>query len=53
MNPSAIQKAIKDYDYTSRQKKIAHLLPVRDKFVAYFNEDFIRQMKVDDYCIGK
>ena len=53
MKPSAIQKAIKDYDYTPRQKKIAHLLPVRDKFVAYFNEDFIRQMKVDDYCIGK
>lgn len=53
MKPSAIQKAIKEYDYTPRQKQIAHLLPIRGEFVAYFNQDFIRQMKVDDYCIGK
>ena len=53
MKPEAIQKAIREFDYAPRQKKIAHLLPIRDEFVAYFNKDFIRQMKVDDYAIGR
>lgn len=53
MKPEEIQKAIETFDYSPREKKIAHLLPIRDEFVAYFNEEFIRQMKVDDYAIGK
>ena len=53
MRPEAIQKAIREFDYSPREKQIAHLLPLREQFVAYFNEDFIRQMKVDDYAIGK
>jgi len=53
MTPEAIQKAIQEFDYSSREKKIAHLLPLREQFVGYFNRDFIRQMKVDDYAIGK
>ena len=53
MKPEAIQKAIQEFDYSPREKQIAHLLPIRKKFVAYFNKDFIRQMKVDDYAIGK
>ena len=53
MTSVQLQKAIDKYDYSAREKKIAHLLPLRDKFVTYFNEEFIRQMKVDDYAIGK
>ena len=53
MKPEEIQKAIQEFDYSPREKEIAHLLPIRDEFVAYFNEEFIRQMKVDDYAIGK
>lgn len=53
MKPEAIQKAIQEFDYSPREKEIANLLPLRDEFVAYFNEHFIRQMKVDDYAIGK
>ena len=53
MKPEVIQRAIQEFDYSPRKKKIAHLLPLRDEFVAYFNMDFIRRMKVDDYAIGK
>ena len=53
MRPELIQKAIEEFDYSSRERQIAHLLPIRDEFVTYFNEGFIRQMKVDDYAIGK
>lgn len=53
MKPEAIQKAIKEFDYSPREKQIARLLTLRDEFVTYFNEDFIRHMKVDDYAIGK
>ena len=53
MKPEAIQKAIREFDYSPREKRIARLLPVRDEFVKYFNEEFIRHMKVEDYAIGR
>ena len=53
MKPETIQKAIREFDYSPREKLIARLLPLRDEFVAYFNEDFIRHMKVEDYAIGR
>ena len=53
MRSEAIQKAIREFDYSPRRKQIAPLLPIRDEFVDYFNVEFIRHMKVDDYAIGR
>lgn len=39
-------------DYTSYQKGIAHLEEVRKQFVAYFNEDKLHYMKIEEYAIG-
>jgi hypothetical protein len=39
MKPETMQKAIQEFDYSPREKKIAHLLPLSEEFVAHFNKD--------------
>lgn len=53
MRKESLQEAIQKFDYSERERQIAGLLQLREQFVNYFNESFIRQMRIDDYAIGK
>lgn len=44
--------AAREYDYSGRENDIHASLILRDQFVKHFNTDFIKNMKLDDYCIG-
>lgn len=53
MNTKAFEKAKKTYSYDNRYKAVAGLLALRQDFVAYFTEEKIHDMKIDEYVIGK
>lgn len=44
--------AAREFDYSSRENEIHPTLLLRDQFVKHFDIDFIKNMKLDDYCIG-
>lgn len=49
---AAFTKAKATFDYTPYQKEIASLEEIRKQFVAYFNADKLRHMKIEEYAIG-
>lgn len=51
-NMNTFQKAKATFDYTPFQKEIASLEEIRKQFVAYFNEEKLRHMKIEEYAIG-
>ena len=52
MNRNEFDEAAKKYDYSERAKDVQKLLVLRNEFVKHFNTDFIKKMKLEDYCIG-
>lgn len=52
MNSMDFLKAKETFYYAPYQKGIAHLEEVRKQFVAYFNEDKLHHMKIEEYAIG-
>ena len=52
MNRNEFDEAAKKYDYSEREKEVQKLVVLRNEFVKHFNTDFIKKMKLEDYCIG-
>lgn len=44
--------AARGFDYSSRESELHGLILLREQFVNHFSIDFIKNMKLDDYCIG-
>lgn len=52
MHRHEFDAAARGYDYSDRANDIQALLLLREQFVKHFTVDFIKNMKLDDYCIG-
>lgn len=52
MDRNEFEIAAKAFDYSKRAADLHASLVLRDEFVKHFNTDFIKNMKLDDYCIG-
>lgn len=52
MTRNEFDTAARNFDFSERAIDIQHLFILRDEFVKRFTPDFIKTMKLEDYCIG-